>query len=524
MLDDLLDEYDEPDDEGSAAAVLGIDLGTTNSVAAAIIDGAVVLIRDEKNNSLHPSVVAWLPDGSRSVGAAAHHRRTIDPDNTVFSAKRIIGHPYTSSRVQTAIKQLPYRLSKGANEEVMVETREGPVSVTTVASYVLGYLKEMAERQLGTQITHCVVTVPANFSDSQRFATRRAAEMADMAVLRILNEPTAAAIAYGQSRRIHQRIAIFDLGGGTFDVTILAVRDNLFEVLGTGGDPFLGGDDVDEVIYALLAKAFLKKHRIDANVDPIAKARLRMAAEQIKRGLSEQESVSGTLNEVSRGAGGKPLGLEFSLSREQLNKLISPLVESTIATTLQVLETADVAPQLVDEIILVGGSTRIPQIRDKVQEVFGKVPRLDINPMEVVAIGAALQAERMQNPGADQGVLLDVTPHSLRIATVAGYSQVLVAKNSTIPAEGTKTFFTAKDDQETVRIKVAQGEDEKFDDNALMGELRLDELPVGQRGTIGVRVTFTIDADGILQISAQETSSNTSTQAVLSVMGLEEER
>ncbi|MCP4447802.1 MAG: Hsp70 family protein [Myxococcales bacterium] len=524
MLDDLLDYDDDDDDANLDGAVVGIDLGTTNSVISAILDGQAVVIADHRGHELQPSTVAWMPDGNRLVGVKARMRRAVDPENTVFSAKRLIGQAYGSKAVERAMASLPYQLLEGERQEVLISTRTGAVTVPTVSSHVLSHLKALAEARLGCPVAYCVITVPANFSDAQRAATRKAATLAGMEVLRILNEPTAAAIAYGQGRRIHQRIAVFDLGGGTFDVSVLAVRDNLYEVVATGGDSFLGGDDVDAAIFRWLAQEFLKKHRIDPEADPIAKARLLMAAEQIKHSLSEEDEVEGSLTEVSKGRGGVALGLDFRISRKQFNKMIADLAQATMDTTDKVLAEAGLSPTSIDEVILVGGSTRIPLIQQLVTSKFGKTPSSDLDPMKVVAQGAAIQADRMINPSEHQGVLLDVTPHSLRIATVKGYSKVLIAKNSTIPAQGTTTFFAASDNHNRVTLRVCQGEDDQFEANVPLGELTLEELPEGKRGEMGIQVAFTIDADGILQVCAKNTESKTATHATLSLVGSQDER
>jgi len=511
-------EGDEPD-----GIAVGIDLGTTNSVVAAVANGKVTVITDASGRSLHPSVVAFLPNGQRLVGAAARARRVIDPNNTIFSAKRIIGQPFRTDEVQAALRHLPYQVVEGANQEPLIKTRAGEMSPIHVATTVLSYLRQLAAAQLGGEITHCVVTVPANFSEGQREATRRAAEAAGMQVLRILNEPTAAALAYGQKRQMHQRIAVFDLGGGTFDVTVLAVREDLYEVIATGGDPFLGGDDIDQAIASHLAQQFLQEHRVDLNTNPQARARLLMAAEQIKMKLSKQESVRGTLNEMAHGPGGVALGLKFEIDRSLINTLMTPIVENALDMTGTVLEFADIQPQHIDEVILVGGATRAPLIRERVGQYFGSKPRADISPMQVVAAGAALQAHALFSPGdaaASVGLLMDMTSHSLGIATAGGYVEKLITKNTTIPAEKTRTFTPAKDFQEAVKLRVCQGEDRQFDKNTLVGELILDNLPRVRRGDMKLEVSFLIDADGQLQVSAKDTASGKETRATLRVVGM----
>ncbi len=527
MLDDLFDEksglkeWDAPE-----GAVVGIDLGTTNSVVAAVVDGKVRVITDAKKHHLHPSVVAFKPNGKRDVGVTARMRRVIDPRNTIFSAKRIIGQSFRSPGVQSALRHLPYEVFEGANQEPMVRTRAGQFSVVNISTMVLEYLKQLATKQLGKPVTHCVITVPANFSEGQREATRRAASAAGMQVLRILNEPTAAALAYGQKRQLHQRIAVFDFGGGTFDMTVLAVREDIYEVVATGGDPFLGGDDMDHAIAQHLGRQFLEEHRVDLGEDPSARACLLIAAEQIKMKLSKDQSVGGTLNELAYGEGGKPLALKFHVDRNMFNMLVEPIVERSLDLVRYVLEDAEIRPEHIDEVILVGGATRVPLVRDRVAQFFGARPRGDINPMEVVAAGAALQAHALFAPPdeatASVGLLMDVTSHSLGIATAGGYVETLIAKNTTIPAEKTRLFTPARDFQEAVKLRVCQGEEKQFAENTQVGELVLDGLPRVRRGDMKLEVSFLIDADGLLQVSAKDTASGQTARATLRVVGVSE--
>ncbi len=523
MLDDLLDdELDEtPDEEG---CVIGIDLGTTNSVVGIVSGGRAIALSDPDSGNLVPSVIAFVPNGSRVVGGAARARRTIDPLNTVYSVKRIIGQSFRSPRVQEAIRGLPYQVVEGKQEEPLIVTRAGRHSVSEVSSYVLGHLRSLAEHHLGQRVTHCVVTVPANFSDGQRAATRRAAELAGMEVLRILNEPTAAALVYGRKRRLHQRLAVFDLGGGTFDMTVLAVRENVFEVIATGGDPFLGGDDFDEVIAQRLATQLLKEHRVDANADPAMRARLSMAAEQIKMRLSAEHSVDGVLRGIAYGEGGKPLSLKFHVARGEMEELIAPIVDKAIRKAQQVLTEARLTATQIDEVILVGGSTRVPLVQRRVAEAFGRTGKSDHDPMEVVGLGAALQANSLFAPSEESDVLMDVLSHSLGIGTAGGYTTTLIPKNTSVPAEGRRVFSTARDNQERVQIPVCQGEKSQFADNIEIGALSLEELPQGRRGEVRLEVAFYIDANGILQVTAKELSTGKDTKATLSAIGVNETR
>jgi molecular chaperone DnaK len=524
MFDDLLDDDDDGLESGDQGVAIGIDLGTTNSCVAAVVDGAPKVLADASGARLHPSVVAWTPDGERLVGKPARLRSVIDPVNTVHSAKRIIGQPFSAPSVQSVLPQLAYRVEEGENQESIIVTRGGRHAPPEISAFVLSHLRAIAETVLETAVTHCVVTVPANFSDTQRAATRRAAELAGMEVLRILNEPTAAAVAYGASRSVHQRVAVFDLGGGTFDISVLAVRDNLYEVVATGGDPFLGGDDIDHAIADRLAEQFLREHRIDLNQDPASRARLRVAAEQVKVKLSRDLAVQGSLADLAHGPGGRPLSLKVSMDRDQLEALIAPLLDRALRTVERVLAEGGLSPAQIDEVILVGGPTRIPLIQRRVGELFGQVPRGDINPMETVAIGAAAQAQTLLSPSGSDRVLLDVTPHSLRVATAGGFSRPIIAKNTHVPAEGHAVFTTSRDDQSEVVLRVCQGEESRFDENAPIGELTLHGLPKASRGEVELEVSFVIDADGVLQVSARDRKSGVRTGATLAALGMKEVR
>ncbi len=508
-------------DAAPDGAVIGIDLGTTNSVIAAVVDGNVRILVDSAGHRLHPSVVAFMPTGERLVGHRARARRVIDPDNTIFSAKRIIGRPFRSVGAQSAIALLPYRVVEGENQEPMVATRTGRLSIVDIAATVLIYLRQVAENQLDMPVTQCVVTVPANFSDSQREATRLAAQRAGMKPLRVLNEPTAAALAYGTLRTTHQRIAVFDLGGGTFDFTLLAVRDDLYEVLSTGGDPFLGGDDMDHVIAEHLSGGFLRQHGIELRESPESRARLVWAAEEIKKQLTREDIAAGTIAEIAFGKNGVPLSLDFRITRSQFEELVAPLVRRAIDKTAEVLESAGVAPEHVDEVILVGGATLVPTVQRQVSEFFGKKPQHTIDPMQVVGAGAAIHAHSLLGGAqAGTGLLMDVTSHSLGIATAGGYTEFLVDKNTPIPAEGTRIFSPAKDRQTLIRIRICQGENKFFEENALLGELLLDNLRAASRANVRIEVSFLVDANGILQVSARDLLTGHDARATLSVLGV----
>jgi molecular chaperone DnaK len=404
-----------------------------------------------------------------------------------------------------------------------VVTRAGRFPVTEISGMVLAHLRKIAEAYLQSPVSECVITVPANFNDGQREATRRAAEQAGLTVLRILNEPTSAAVAYGDGKKLHQRVVVFDYGGGTFDVTLLAARDSVYEVIATGGEPFLGGDDMDRSLAEQLAQEFLQRHRVDLRAHPEAMAKLLVASEQIKGQLSSEGRVAGTIKELAHGEGGKALGLEFELKRQRFEEIIAAQVERAIQKCEKVLAEAGVVAAHVDEIIMVGGTTRVPLVRKRVAEHFGREPRTDINPMEVVAAGAALQAAVLSGDAsaADGPLLMDVTPHALGVAMAGGYTDLLVDKNARIPTERSRVFSTARDGQTEVRIRVCQGESKMFAQNTPLGELRLDGLPAGPRGQARIEVSFLLDADGILQVSARDAATGRTAQATLRVVGVD---
>jgi molecular chaperone DnaK len=505
--------------------VLGIDLGTTNTVAAAFAgDGRVQVIKIDGGDSLLPSVVSFPPTGETLIGDAARVRRIIDARNTIYSSKRIIGQSFRAPKVAELIASLPYRVIEGNRQEPMIQTRAGIHTVPQIASLILGRVVAAARNQTGAPLQQCVITVPANFADGQRQATRQAAELAGLEVLRILNEPTAAAVAYGHQSRQGDRIAVFDMGGGTFDLTVLAIRDGIFEVIATGGDSFLGGDDMDRALAEHLALGFLERHRIDLRSDPETFARLIMVAEDIKRRLTETVLVEDSIREIAYGLNGMPLDLEFRLRRERFESLIVPLIDRSIEVAARVLGEADLLPGQLDALILVGGATRVPLVQRRLQERFGLVPRCEIDPLEVVAMGAAMQAVRLVAPPSDDAeppLLIDVTSHALGIATTAGFVEHLIPKNTPIPAEGRQVFTTAKDNQTAVKIRVCQGASRHFVDNVAVGELQLRQLRPAPRGEVKVEVSFLIDADGTLSVSAQDMETGRSEQATLELIGVD---
>jgi len=518
--------------DGRGGAVVGIDLGTTNSVVATVIDNRVEVIRDRKGTGLVPSAVAFVPNGEALVGRRARERALLDPLNTVLSSKRIIGRPASAPDTQQIIAQLPYIVTAGENDGPVIQTRAGQFSVIDIAARILGHLRAGAEQRLGQPVTGCVVTVPANFTDGQREATRRAAEAAGMSVLRVLNEPTAAAVALGVGTGEPRRIGVFDLGGGTFDFTVLAVHDGLYEVLATGGEPYLGGDDFDHAIADRFAYGFLQQYRMDLNADQNARARLLLEAQQAKVALSEQGMLDGVIPAVAYGVGGQELDLHYSISRADFEAMIAHQVDRAMATTQRVLMQANLMPADIHEVALVGGSTHIPLVRRRVAHFFGREPNTTVNPLEAVACGAALHAHALWSaahapPASAQshaapgvGLLMDVTSHAVGVATLGDNVQTLIPRNATIPCEGTHVFSTALDNQQQVIIRVCQGEAERFSQSELLGELYLTNLRPAPRGETQIAVDFIIDANGILQVSARDVATGQQTQAVLAVRGL----
>lgn len=508
--------------------VIGIDLGTTNSVVATVRGNRVEVIPDPQGHRLHPSVVAFVPNGDILVGHAARARRHIDPQNTIYSAKRLIGQSIRNPIVRLALATLPYRVEEGPNEQPIIVVRGRQYTVPEISAYVLMHLKQCAERYLGATVSKAVITVPANFTDSQRQATKHAGELAGLKVLRILNEPTAAALAYGFGRSLDARLAIYDLGGGTFDVTVLQIRDKIFEVLATGGDSFLGGDDFDRTLVDYLAARFLEKHRIDLRSHPEGWAKLTIAAEQIKCQLSKESVVAGTIHDLAVGADGKGVSLDFEITRAQFEAMISPYVERSLLACDEVLAASALGVESLSELILVGGSTRTPLVRRRIAEHFAREPQTRINPDETVAYGAALQAAALtagaSNPAEFYSLLLDVAPRALGIAVAGGYAEPIIGKNTPIPVERTRVFVTSHDDQTRVDIQVCQGESRRFAENELLGTLTLDGIPPRKRGEAEIEVTFTVDTDGILHVRARDVKTNLATQARIQVLGAPEQK
>ncbi len=528
---------------------VGIDLGTTNSVVAVATPTGVEFALGPLGERVHPSVVAFPPTGGVVVGTEAKARRATEPDTTVYSAKRLIGQNIKSPLVQLALTGLPFRVDEGPNQQPIIVMRDRRLTVPEVSAQVLGHLKRCAERQLGDRVTQAVITVPANFSDAQRQATKEAGRLAGLDVLRLINEPTAAALAYGFGQRKQEVVCVFDFGGGTFDVSLLVIKDEVFEVLATDGDFFLGGDDIDRAIAEFLAAEMNRHQHVDPRADNQLMTRLVLAAEEIKMHLSAASSAEGVIDGLMRG--GQEVKLPFRLTRAQLEGMVRGFVDRSIELTRRALTAARLDPRDISEVVCVGGTTRVPLVRQRLAELFGREPALRINPDEVVAQGAAIQAGSLAGslfhgrgmatrdavpthamsplahgdvPWASavapaRPILLDVTPAGLRIATAGGFSEEILERNLPTPIERTRTFTTARDHQTQVVIDCCRGESKRFEENELLGRLVLEGLPPRRRGDVRIDVTFRVDQDGILHVRARDADTGIEQETALEVLG-----
>lgn len=489
--------------------VIGIDLGTTNSCVTAVVDGSITVFGDENGERIQRSMVSFLDNGSVIVGNAAQAELVRDPVNTVYSAKRLIGRHFDSKVVQAARQQFPFEVARGRNDVPLIQVRGEEYGLPEISGMVLRRMRDIAEMNVGRDVTKAVITVPANFNDTQRQMTKLAGGLAGLEVVRVINEPTAAALAYGYGRHMSARIAVYDFGGGTFDITLLEVRKNVFEVLATAGDTYLGGDDFDNRLAKYMALGFQQQHGFPIEHDLVAISRLKQVAEHLKCELSTKERAVINVRDLARDQNGRPCDLSFQVDRAAFNERCGDIVKRTFIICDEALQAAGLKARDLDAVVLVGGSTRIPLVRQMVSEYFGRPAMGDINPVEVVSIGAAIQGTALnQDPfeqdAKPQPLLIDVTPMSLGVRTVQGFFEKLIDRNTSIPCEETRSFTTATDMQTAVRLQIYQGESNVAEENTKLGELELYNLRPMPRGAVNIDVSFEVDTNGIILVTARD--------------------
>ncbi|WP_066805797.1 molecular chaperone DnaK [Sphingomonas asaccharolytica] len=503
------------------AKVIGIDLGTTNSCVAVMEGGKPKVIENAEGARTTPSIVAFAKDGERLIGQPAKRQAVTNPDNTVFAVKRLIGRRFDDPVTKKDTELVPYHIVKGGNGDAWVQAGGQDYSPSQISAFILQKMKETAESYLGETVTQAVITVPAYFNDAQRQATKDAGQIAGLEVLRIINEPTAAALAYGLEKQDGKTIAVYDLGGGTFDISVLEIGDGVFEVKATNGDTFLGGEDFDNKLVEFLANQFKKKEGLDLRTDKLALQRLKEAAEKAKIELSSAATTEVNLPFITarmEGGSSTPLHLVETITRADLEKLVEDLIKRTLDPCKKALADAGVKASDISEVVLVGGMTRMPRVREVVKDFFGKEPHTGVNPDEVVAMGAAIQAGVLQGDVKDV-LLLDVTPLSLGIETLGGVFTRMIDRNTTIPTKKAQTYSTADDNQQAVTIRVFQGEREMAADNKLLGQFDLVGIPPAPRGVPQIEVTFDIDANGLVNVSAKDKGTGKEQQIRIQASG-----